>query len=214
MKPCSWIVALICCLGLLFSGCAPISVPQPVPEKTRLAVAGFSVPDSSRELFAESRLPELKSIDSDILAALDESLAAELEARNREPYQGMASVKQCREIVLQEQAGKRLQARDYWTLVGRCIPAEFLLIPQLLEWRERQGDQWAVQQPAKVVFNLYLLDVQKGEVHRRYHFEKEQEALSENLLTLSRFFKREGKWITARALAAEGIAEGLTELGL
>ena len=214
MKPRAWITALLLGLGLVYSGCAPITAHTPVPDRARLAVAGFSVPDSSRELFAESRVPELKTIDADILAALDESLAAELEAGNREPYQGMAFVKQCREIVLQEQAGKRLQARDYWTLVGRCIPAEFLLIPQLLEWRERQGDQWAVQQPAKVVFNLYLLDVQKGEVHRRYYFEKEQESLSENLLTLSRFFKREGKWITARALAAEGIDEGLTELGL
>ncbi len=214
MKRCAWIFTGILCAGLLFGGCAPVSVPRPLPDKARLAVAGFSVPDSSHELFVESRIPELHTIETNVLNALDKILIDELETRGREPYQGMAFVRQCREIVLQEQARERLQARKYWNLVGRCIPAEFLLIPQLLDWRERQGDQWAVQQPAKVAFNLYLLDVQTGEVSRRFYYEKEQESLSENLLTLSLFFKRAGKWVTARALAAEGIAQGLEELGL
>lgn len=214
MKRSACLSAILACLGLLFSGCAPLTVSEPIPERAGLAVAGFSVPDTSRELFPESQLPEIERIDPDVLDALDETLTAQLEARGREPARGMAFVRQCREIVLQEQIQARLKALKYWTLVGRCIPTDYLLIPHLLDWRERRGDQWAVQQPAKVVFDLYLLDVRSREVAKRFHFEREQESLSENLLTLSSFFKRQGKWISAQELAAEGIALGLTELGL
>lgn len=205
---------ILICLGLLFSGCAPGLEYEPLPRKASLAVAGFSVPDNHRELFPESRLPTANSVDQEILDSLDGILNKELEKRKRQPYRGLALVRQCREIVLQEHPEERLTALGYWTLVGRCIPADYLLVPHLLEWRERQGGQWGVEEAARVAFDLYLLDVRDSEIAERFHFIQKQQPLTENLLTFSRFLKRHGRWIPAETLAREGIIQGVEELGL
>ncbi|MFW6054694.1 MAG: hypothetical protein ACOC9D_02225, partial [Thermodesulfobacteriota bacterium] len=205
---------ILICLGLLFSGCAPGLEYEPLPQKASLAVAGFGVPENPRELFPESRLPSAGSVNQDILDSLDGILKNELEKRGRQPYRGLALVRQCREIVLQEHPEERLTALDYWTLVGRCIPADYLLVPQLLEWQEREGGQWGVEEAARVAFDLYLLDVRDSKIADRFQFEQEQQSLTENLLTFSRFLKRQGRWVPAETLAREGIIQGVEELGL
>jgi hypothetical protein len=65
-----------------------------------------------------------------------------------------------------------------------------------------------------VVFDLFLLDVRQQKLIYRYHCEKEQKSLTEDLFGLGRFFRRGGKWVTAEALAREGMEEGLEALGL
>jgi len=43
-------------------------------------------------------------------------------------------------------------------------------------------------------------------------FDENQQALTENLLGIGKFFKRGGKWITAEALSKEGVEKGLDAL--
>jgi hypothetical protein len=125
-----------------------------------------------------------------------------------------ACVNQCREVVLHEARNRGLTGLQYWTRVGRCVPTDYLLVPQLLKWQDRVGGEWGVKQPAWVVLDLYLINVAKAEVAGRYHFDREQESLSENLLSIGSFLKRGGKWIEASELAEEGLTQGLQELGL
>lgn len=205
---------ILVCLGFLLSGCAPGLQVEPLPEEAGLAVAGFAIPGNTRELFPESSPPALTEIDQDVLRSLDQTLKSQLEHKGRTAYRGLALVRQCREIVLQEHPEESLSALRYWTLVGRCIPADYLLVPQLFAWQGRKGGEWGTEQAAKVVFDFYLLDVRNKEIARRFHFDQEQQSLTENLLTFSSFLKRRGKWISAEALAREGIVQGLEELGL
>ena len=207
-------VPILVCVILMGSGCAPKTQVEPLPREASLAVAGFSIPDSSRELFPESKLPSLTTVDQKVLHSLDQIMETELETRERKKFRGLALVRQCREIVLQENPEERLSALRYWSLVGRCIPADYLLVPQLFDWQERQGGEWGTEQPARVVFDLYLLDVRNQEIENRFHFEQEQQPLFENLLSLASFLKRHGRWISAKDLAREGIVQGIRELGL
>ena len=94
--------------------------------------------------------------------------------------------------------------------MGRCLPADFILVPQVLYWKDFGGGG----NPASVVLDLFLLDVKGERVVARYHFDETQKALTDNLLDLGKFVRRKGEWIEADALAKEGIEAGLSEMGL
>lgn len=201
-------------LGLVFAGCAPKAPVRPELQGSNLGVAGFSQPCHDWEMLAGCLPETLSELQQQTFRELNIILGQELENRGAKNFKGPALVKQCQEIVLQEQEGQPFSALQYWTTVGQCLPVDFLLIPHVFEWREREGGEWGVQDPARVVLDLYLVDVRQQKLVDRFHYEREQQALSENLLNVTRFFKREGRWVTALDLAREGVRQGLTELGL
>jgi hypothetical protein len=177
-------------------------------------VAGFSQPCHEWEMLAGCLPETLDEVVRKTFQELNVILREELQDHGVESFKGQALVKQCQEIVLQEQEGQPFSSLEYWTTVGQCLPVDFLLIPQVFEWREREGGEWGVDQPARVVLDLYLVDVRQKKLLDRFHFEREQQALSENLFNVKRFFQRQGRWVTAFDLAREGLDQGLTELGL
>jgi hypothetical protein len=69
-------------------------------------------------------------------------------------------------------------------------------------------------QPASIVIDLFLIDVNNKRIVRRYHFDETQQTLMENMLQADKFFNRGGKWVTSLYLAEEALQNGLTELGL
>jgi hypothetical protein len=97
--------------------------------------------------------------------------------------------------------------------VAKCIPADYILVPYIFQWQKRQGNEWSVNQPAGLIFDIYLVDV-ANETVRRAHYEELQHSLSENMLDAGTFFKRKGRWITAEQMAKEGVAKCFEELGL
>ncbi len=195
-------------------GCGPRHVQGPDLDQTELAVAGFKKPCDSWQLLAGCLPENEEPLSENVIQSLNAILTQKLKARNITAYQGKSVVQQCQEIVLFEAEDLDMSGLQYWTKIGRCVPADLLLIPQVFEWRERKGGEWGADEPAKVVFDLFLLDVQKKELVDRFHYEQEQKALSENLLGLGRFLRRGGQWVTAETLAQEGIAQGLEALGL
>lgn len=198
------------------AGCAAKKDGHDISElKGNLAVAGFSQPEHEWELLGGYYSLEDKSeIDPKILAELNGILAQELDQHEIDYDLGPSQVRQCREYVLYKKDTKSLKAQKFWSRIGDCLSADYLLIPQIYQWRERQGGEYGVQGPAKVVFDLILLDVNQNRVVRTFRFDKEQKALTENILNIFKFFKRKGRWITAEKLAREGIVQGLEELGL
>lgn len=195
-------------------GCGPRQVSGPDLDQTELAVAGFMKPCDSWQLLAGCLPESLEPMPEDVLQTMNDILDHELQNRNVTPYQGRSVVQQCEEIVLFEAEDLDMSGLQYWTKIGQCVPADLLLVPQVFEWRERKGGEWGVEEPAKVVFDLYLVDVQQQKLLDRFRFEREQQSLSDNLLGLGRFIRRGGQWVTAEALAREGIQEGLEALGL
>jgi hypothetical protein len=177
-------------------------------------VANFIKPCHAWQLLAGCLPEDRERLDPEVLKTLDAILDQELEARDVTAYQGPSVVRQCQEIILFEAEDLDMSGLEYWTRIGRCVPADLLLVPQVFEWRERKGGEWSAEQPAKVVFDLFLVDVRKKELVDRFHFDQEQKSLTENLLGLGRFFSRGGKWVRAETLAREGMRKGLEELGL
>ena len=98
--------------------------------------------------------------------------------------------------------------------VGRLPDGRARAEGNLYEWRERDGSAIGAAKPAKVVMDIYVVDVRNEALISRSHFDETQSALSSNLLEADKFFKRGGKWITAHDLAQEGMEKAVKELGL
>ena len=159
-------------------------------------------------------LPEEASVvTQESLDALDGQLAALLEKSDLRTVLHAASVQGCEEIVQAEKERPRFETLEYWKSVGTCIKADYLLVPYVSQWQEREGGEWGVTRPASLTVDLYLIATASGEL-RRYHFEEEQKGLAENLLQGRRFVKRKGRWVTPLEIAAEAIEEGTKALGL
>jgi hypothetical protein len=197
---------------LLLAGCGA-KEPDSLPENQLLAVAPFEQPRQNWELLAgypasgDELAPEL-------MQELDQLLAAKLQEAGREDYLGPAQVFKCKKQVTRAEKRNRLSALRFWSQVGQCLQADYLLLPHVLQWRERKGGEWGVQEPARVHIELFLLDVKEQSLRRRFKFDQEQKALSQDLLQIRRFFGRGGKWISAQELAGEGMEQALQEWGL
>ncbi len=95
--------------------------------------------------------------------------------------------------------------RQILAAVGREMGADTVMIGTLYLFKKRIGSAYAADSPASVGFHLDLIDVKNSSVVWSRVFEETQRALSENLLTIGQFFKRKGKWLTAKALAVSGL---------
>ncbi|MBA4358418.1 MAG: hypothetical protein C0405_11925, partial [Desulfovibrio sp.] len=192
-------LAVLCVLALC--ACAPTAItPQPRP-LGNIAVAAFTAPKYNWELLAGYLPEEGKGVKPEILAKLDDTLGQTLRTHGVKVSATPVATRQCQEIVVFERAGKsRESAWAYWLNVGRCLPADFILVPQVLGWRELEGGG----NPASVIIDLFLLDVKAERVVSRFHFDETQKALSDNLLDMGKFMRRKGEWVEAEVLAKEG----------
>ena len=207
----TFLTVLMITLVAALAACAPKPItPQPRP-LGNIAVAAFTAPRYNWELLAGYLPEEGKGVKPEILVRLDAALDQTLRAHGVKVASSPAATRQCQEIVVFERAGKsRESAWAYWLNVGRCLPADFILVPQVLSWRELEGGG----NPASVVMDLYLLDVKAERVVSRFHFDETQKALTDNLLDMGKFMRRKGEWVAADVLAQEGIEAGLREMGL
>ena len=80
----------------------------------------------------------------------------------------------------------------------------------IYRFQERKGGNFAVEKPASVAFHMHLM--KDGVVGRVFAYSEEQKALTQNILTMGKFLKRGGKWVTAVELGEEGINAGLNQL--
>ncbi|MEG6549047.1 hypothetical protein V6C53_02255 [Desulfocurvibacter africanus] len=198
----------------LTAACAAGAPALERPEGSTLAVAGFTNPQNTWELLAGCLPEQCVLVEERVLNKLD--LAFEEVLRDEDVnFISQSRVSGCREVVSREpQAQQRMAALRYWLQVGKCIPADYLLVPQLVFYHERRGGDWGAEEPASVIMDFFLLDVGNGTILRRYRFEETQQPLSENLLDVDKFVNRGGKWISAEELTQEGIEQAIKELGL
>lgn len=90
------------------------------------------------------------------------------------------------------------------------VGGEAVLLITLNRYRERQGNEYSVGHPASVAFDYKLLEAGSGRTLCAGVFDETQQSLSENILDLARFSRRGFKWITAEALAREGLEQRLS----
>jgi len=84
-------------------------------------------------------------------------------------------------------------------------PLDAVLTGVITRYDNRQGTALAVDQPASVAYEAYLISARDGEILWRARFDETQKPLFDNLLLAGRFFKGGGVWQTNDALARIGL---------
>lgn len=208
------LMLLLCGLWLL-AGCQSSSVqapaPLPLPDLT-VGVAPFTQPVQSTQLLA-GYVPEQQGhVPAEELQKLDELLADKLAATGRR-YTFLPP--SAADGPLQQDGQGRRSALATWMQQAREAGVDILLVPQIIDWRERVGGTAGVVTPAAVTADFFLIDAREpGALLQRSHYAVEQQALSNNLLSMGAFLKRKGKWITAEELTGEAMAKAIKEFGL
>ena len=193
--------------------CAPQKRAELRAPENKLAVAPFYQPGSGEKCLCPFDRSE-QDVPDGVLDQLTDELLDQLDKRGHSSLMGPGRVERCRKVHLFGSSASPDSRREYWSSVGDCVSADYLLIPQLMQWRQRQGRQWGVEEPARVVLCLVLFDAKQDRVLQVFSFQEEQQSLTQNLLKIGAFIRRGGRWIRAQELAAEGIRRGLEELGL
>lgn len=102
--------------------------------------------------------------------------------------------------------------RSLASTCARELGVEYVMVGILENYIERVGNARGIERPASVSFRLYLMHAATGSVVFEGSFNERQQALSENILEASTFFKRGARWLTAGELSRDGISDLLAEI--
>ena len=205
-------------LSIIISGCgkrprSTADVPRSVSHSYVVHVAPFTQPIVSAQLITGS-IPEPQGrISENQLFALDQQMRTILSTETSRQYKFITVIDHPREITQFHNAGQP-QALPLWLDYGKKQGAQLLLVPQVLDWHEREGSAAGVTTPAHVRVEFFLLNVDKGLVLGRSIFEEKQQGLVDNLLNVPSFIQRRGQWVTAEQLCTDGIRKAAKDLGL
>lgn len=209
------IFILICALA---AGCqrgrgSTADVPYLISPNYNVSVAPFTQPFNAGQLIS-GMLPEYQGrISEDELQSLDLDLREVLRSSTRRQYNFIIGSRLPDNYYKTRSAVQPGGLGD-WLQYGKKHEAQLLLVPQVLDWHERQGSQAGVTDSAHVRVEFFLLNIAEGQVMGRSVFEEKQTGLADNLLSFGDFLKRKGQWVSARELTVDGMRKAIKELGL
>ncbi|MBQ7585225.1 MAG: hypothetical protein IJU40_03130 [Desulfovibrionaceae bacterium] len=187
-------------------------VPPVLSHSYTVSVAPFSQPTHPQELIV-GHLPENQGIiNEDDLLSLNREFQHILISKPNRQFQFLKTP--LKRPSLEFRNSDQPQGLEYWLNYGRSHNCDLLLVPQVLNWHERQGSKAGVTQSAWVRVEFFLLKVSSSRIMQRSIFEEKQQALSENFLNIADFLKRKGSWVSATDLAKEGMQKACKDLGL
>lgn len=209
---------LILCLALALTACtrkprSTADVPRTLPQTYRVAVAPFTQPTSTSQLIM-GYLPEPQGrIAPEELPSLDLAMRDVLLTQTRRQYTFVPSSKRLPDK-MQFHTSNQPQALPHWLKFARTLDADLLIIPQVLDWHQREGSRAGVTRPAHVRCEFFLLNIKQGTITSRSVYDVEQSGLTSNLLDIGDFFKRKGGWASAEELAREAMLKAIKDFAL
>lgn len=178
----------------------------------KFAVIPFTIPATDADLLA-GYLPAARVVPEVAPVHLDAALDQEL-GRARQTIVPAKLAATCAKSAPHGEESGRLATLRYYVNVGKCAGVDYVVVPMVIDWRERVGSEIGSTNPASVDFVLYLVDVRTGGLVKQFHFDETQKSLATNILDARKFVARNGRWLSAMELAQEGLKQGVTELGL
>lgn len=213
-----WILCALLSLLVLTGGCnrkpaSTADVPRSLSHQYKIAVAPFTQPRDISQLIM-GQLPQPQALAArDVLIAQDRQLRDVLYTTTKRSYDFLPRTRPLPDLK-RFHTSERPQALPLWVEYARKTSADILFIPQVLTWRDRQGSAAGVTEPTHVRLEFFLLNIKEGNIIGHSVYEVEQQGLTENLLNVGDFFKRQGKWVTAEELAREAMIKAVKDLNL
>ena len=206
-------LALFTAVLLAISGCAKPTQP-PIPKgNVTVGVAYFTQPRTSAEMLAGFIGEEVPPVDEEVFAELDVLFRQALRNNSDKAFVSADKAFDCSKQIMRGPNEHRAALRR-WAAIGRCMDVDVLVVPQVYEWRQREGSGAGVVRPARIVLAFFTVDTRSETLIARSHFEETQQALSDNLLNAGKFFRRGARWVSAEDLSTEAMQRAIKELGL
>ena len=186
--------------------------PTSIPLEFRVGVAWFTQPTSTSELITGQLPNNQGKITPGLLPDLDSTLARTLSQESARQYVALSAPSSMPDMDYHESGSPG--GLQIWLEIGRKADVDLLFVPQIINWQERDGGEAGVATSASIKVEFYLIDIARARLLKRSVFEEQQVGLTDNLLTLDKFFKRKGRWVSATELAQEGVSKAIKEFGL
>ncbi len=190
---------------------SPAEAGGHIPSSTIVGVVPFSQPTNTGQLIAGSLPRDQGRIAADQLRTASKMLRTSLNASRRN-YRELPLP-----IAVQNNAlfnAPSPAALPLWIAYGQSQRVDFLLVPQIIHWHQREGGRVGVKSSAHVRAEFFLIDIPNQRVFRRTIFDEKQMGLAEDLTKLGTFFQRGGSWITAEEMTQEAINQAIKEMRL
>lgn len=209
---------LALCLALFSLGCTrqprtTADIPRSLSPSYSIAVAPFTQPISTSQLIMGEIAKNQGRIAPEMLPSLDRALRDVLLTETKRHYTFVP-----RHMPLPDKMryhdSNQPQALSAWAAFAKGLKTDLLLVPQVLNWHQREGSRAGVTRPAHVRVEFFLIDAQQGTILDRSVYDVEQTSLTSNLLEIGEFFKRQAGWATADELAREGMVKAVKDMTL
>ena len=205
-------VLLLTSLGACQKRTPKEHAPTIIPQAFRVGVAWFTQPTTTSELITGQLPSHQGKINPGLLLDLDSTLARTLSQESNRQFVTLPAPASMPSMHFHESGSP--QGLQTWLAIGRNADVDLLFVPQIMHWQERDGGEAGVAKGAAIKVEFYLVDIARERLLKRYVFEEEQIGLADNLLTVDKFFKRRGRWVSATELTQEGIRAAIREFGL
>lgn len=210
------LLALCCAVFVLACSRQPRStadIPRALPSGYSIAVAPFTQPTTTSQLLV-GQLPENQGrIPPAELPALDMALRDVLLTKTKRRYTFVPRTAPLPDTMRFHDSNQP-QALPHWLAFAKTLKTDLLLVPQVLDWHQREGSRAGVTRPAHVRVEFFLLNAKLGTIMDRSVYEVEQTGLTNNLLNIGDFLSRQGGWATAGELAREGMLKAVKDMTL
>ena len=196
-------VCLFCCAVLLLSSCADkhdgTGRDRDVKKLTCLIVLPTETPiDTDRKMsFAEANTLQNGAlfIDGVIAEELKNFKGARL--LNASQVDGLSA----------KISGNRIEMIKN---IGRELRCDMILMTMVSRFHQREGGEYAAENPASASFTMELIRVDDGQVMWKGSFDETQESLLSNLLSFGKAQSRGFKWVNVEELVRQGVHERLS----
>jgi len=196
-------VCLFCCAVLLLSSCADkhdgTGRDRDVKKLTCLIVLPTETPiDTDRKMsFAEANTLQNGAlfIDGMIAEELKNFKGARL--LNASQVDGLSA----------KISGNRIEMIKS---IGRELKCDMILMTMVSRFHQREGGEYAAENPASASFTMELIRVDDGQVMWKGSFDETQESLLSNLLSFGKAQSRGFKWVNVEELVRQGVHERLS----
>ena len=196
-------VCLFCCAVLLLSSCADkhdgTGRDRDVKKLTCLIVLPTETPiDTDRKMsFAEANTLQNGAlfIDGVIAEELKNFKGARL--LNASQVDGLSA----------KISGNRIEMIKN---IGRELRCDMILMTMVSRFHQREGGEYAAENPASAAFTMELIRVDDGQVMWKGSFDETQESLLSNLLSFGKAQSRGFKWVNVEELVRQGVHERLS----
>lgn len=189
--------------GVLLAGCGPSNIERYIsPELRTYSLKTIAVvPFQPHRIHESDPLMKSGQVSPDGPPYLTDLFVQELKEVEGFRVHSMTEV---RTVLSSVDVRALWTSREGLRKFGELLSADGIVLGLVDVFEERQGGPYGVERPAAVGFVVQLIRPQNGAVLWEGSYYERQKSLVEDIRNIHLFFRRKGRWVTAKDLAEFG----------